>query len=333
MPVDILLNNDAVKTAEVGITSDCGSDALLRLRDRVLTRPVDEFLARPSKRFRAEVVSLSFQIAGGIGEVPNQLADVVEVLHTGSLIIDDVEDNSTHRRNGPTLHRLIGEPLAINAGNWMYFRALEILANLPILQGIMAEVFSRTTTTIRNCHEGQALDLGADVQHLQPQEMEEIVRAITTQKTGGLMAWAAWLGATAADGDEWVVRSLDQFGMRLGTGLQMLNDLAELRASAQLGGRCDDLKNHRVTWPWAWLVQTTSTDVFVELRDALAESRSAHDTRCIAMKLLSHVESAGVAVIRHTLMSAYRELEGHLSIGPALRKLRKIIQRVEYSYA
>ncbi len=87
------------------------------------------------------------------------------------------------------------------------------------------------------------------------------------------MALAAWLGATAARGEESVVVALDEFGMRLGRGLQMINDLAELNATAEQRGRCDDIRNRRVTWPWAWLAQIAATDEYRRLQlDTIGDS-------------------------------------------------------------
>src|SRR5512142_2931568 len=54
-------------------------------------------------------------------QLPAELIGIVEGLHLGSLIIDDIEDESSTRRGGPTLHRQIGVPNALNAGNWLYF--------------------------------------------------------------------------------------------------------------------------------------------------------------------------------------------------------------------
>ena len=81
-----------------------------------LTQPVDEFLRRGGKRFRATLLELAYRIAGGNGNVPTPVLEAVELLHAGSLIIDDIEDGTVERRGGAAMHVKIGVPSAINAG-------------------------------------------------------------------------------------------------------------------------------------------------------------------------------------------------------------------------
>jgi hypothetical protein len=92
--------------------------------------PVHGFLSRPGKRIRACLLQAGFELAGGRGKPPELMLDFVELLHAGSLVIDDIEDDSDSRRGQPTLHRQLGIPIALNAGNWMYFSALEKLTQL-----------------------------------------------------------------------------------------------------------------------------------------------------------------------------------------------------------
>ena len=88
---------------------------------------------------------------------------------------------------------------------------------------------SKVLKTVRTCHEGQALDLSARIDNLAPHSIGPIASRISEQKTGGLMALAAWLGASAADESSRRVReALEAFGFRLGIVLQMLNDMGEL---------------------------------------------------------------------------------------------------------
>ena len=84
---------------------------------------------------------------------------MVEIVHAGSLIVDDIEDDSLERRGAPSLHRLHGLPLALNAGNWMYFWALDLLDQAAADDGggrPHPRVFG---DALYHCHLGQALDL------------------------------------------------------------------------------------------------------------------------------------------------------------------------------
>ena len=88
------------------------------------------------KRFRAALVQWAYEFAGGTGRGPEPVIDAVEMLHAGSLVIDDFEDGSWTRRGQPALHRVIGSARAVNAGNWMYFRALELPAWPTTTRGV-----------------------------------------------------------------------------------------------------------------------------------------------------------------------------------------------------
>ena len=139
-----------------------------RMWDQALNDPVKQFLSRSGKGIRPELVNELFRLSGGTGDAPRAISEAIELLHAGSLIIDDIEDDSIERRGKPTLHREIGIPLALNAGNWMYFQAIDKLATSPFRSRTRHRILARTTRTIRRCHEGQALDLSARVDLLAP---------------------------------------------------------------------------------------------------------------------------------------------------------------------
>ncbi len=240
-----------------------------RLWDEALNNPAEQFLSRCGKRIRAAIVNESFRLAGGDGDAPQQIAEAIELLHAGSLIVDDIEDDSAQRRGRPTLHREIGMPLALNTGNWMYFRSLEKLAEAEIDPKSSHRMLVQVVRTVRRCHEGQALDLSAAVDLLQPSEIRPTALAISRLKTGGLTALSSWLGATAAGANRITRKALGRFGMNVGVCLQMRNDLNELRRFLQGEQRFDDLRNARVTWPWAWAAKTMSKTEMLVLQHRL----------------------------------------------------------------
>jgi hypothetical protein len=101
------------------------------LWERALLGPAREFLRRPGKQFRARLVEACWMLAGGApGNMPAELPLIVELLHAGSLIVDDIEDGSHVRRGAPTLHEIYGTALALNTGNWMYFWPLALIDRL-----------------------------------------------------------------------------------------------------------------------------------------------------------------------------------------------------------
>ncbi|HEU5074747.1 MAG TPA: polyprenyl synthetase family protein, partial [Polyangiaceae bacterium] len=124
-----------------------------------LYEPLREFLSRPSKEFRARLVESCWQLSGGTGAVPHRLASMVEVLHAGSLIVDDIEDASPERRGRPAVHVVHGLSVALNAGNWLYFMAYGLVEQLGLGPHVELGLYRWLSRTMARCHEGQALDL------------------------------------------------------------------------------------------------------------------------------------------------------------------------------
>lgn len=281
-----------------------------RLIDTALHEPASRFLSRCGKRIRAAIIDESFRLAGGQGNAPAKIVDAIELLHAGSLIVDDIQDESQERRGQKSLHLEIGLPLALNAGNWMYFEALEKLCSVSSDFKNKSKTMPRVIRSIRECHEGQALDLYADISCLPLNEFLPTARKVSRLKTGGLTALSSWLGALAAGGSTETLRAVREFGMSVGVCLQMHNDLKELRDFASSGDRWDDLKNRRVTWPWAWAVSWGIDHEVVELREQLVRTQGdMEEARSVARRLVSIVNSRGQALINRRIERSLKVLE------------------------
>jgi geranylgeranyl pyrophosphate synthase len=269
--------------------------------------PVHGFLSRPGKRIRACLLQAGFELAGGRGKPPELMLDFVELLHAGSLVIDDIEDDSDSRRGQPTLHRQLGIPIALNAGNWMYFSALEKLTQLKGPAHRLLSIQRQTIRTIRRCHEGQAIDLSTRADQLTAQDLQVTARQITRLKTGELTGLAARLGACWATSDREKLRRVQRFGIRLGTALQMQNDYQELVRCAVQGQPSDDLTHRRVTWPWAWAAATIPSNRLKKLQASLADESIPRS--CLASTLLSVVKPRAIAAIEGAKNRAIEAIE------------------------
>lgn len=273
------------------------------------------------KRFRATLLERAHAFAGGRSAAPAPIVEAVEMLHAGSLVIDDFEDDSLTRRGQPALHRVIGPARAVNAGNWMYFRALELAAAAWEDPARSATLVGRFITVARQCHEGQAIDLATRVDEVTPRQAQVTALAISRWKTGRLAALAAWCGAHAAEGDPQTLEALAAFGCRMGVCLQMKNDLDELRELLAGSDRCDDLRNRRVTWPWAWAASELSGRQFATWQRRLRQAEEQLAAfRPLAKDLLDATYGRGAAAINVRLDRAIDRLaaatDGAREIGP-----------------
>lgn len=311
-----------------------GSAALSRrIWDRALREPVGEFVDRPGKAFRAALAAKSFELAGGRGGCPERVCAIVEILHAGSLIIDDIEDESSSRRGGPALHRVHGVPLALNAGNWMYFWALSLIGSLGLDRDTELAAYQRAHRTLLCCHHGQGLDLTANVCDLGQAELPSVVAAAAELKTGALMELACLLGAVAAGASAEVMDELAQFGRNVGVALQMLDDVGGLVSEKRCHKGHEDLLLGRPTWPWAWLASELPRERFEELQ-RLAErvQRVELHPEVLARLLLRELRGSGRVRVRRHVHAAFARLESAAPNPAALSDLRAELARLERSY-
>lgn len=298
-----------------------------------LAAPVSSFLATPGKSFRAELVALSFELAGGRGPCPARLSAIVELLHAGSLIIDDIEDASSSRRGAPALHVSHGLPIALNAGNWMYFWALgliEQVATSPELELTMQRWVHRT---LLRCHHGQALDLTSNAYRIPKAELPRLVLASAELKSGALMQLSAVLGALGAGATPALVNELAHFGRSMGVALQMLDDVGGIVSERRCHKGHEDLLLARPTWPWAWLSAELPEADFEQLRQLgrEVEQRELHP-ELLASRVRELLHGSGPLRVRRHVQQAFARLEASVGHRPALRALRSQLRRMEKSY-
>jgi len=190
------------------------------------------------KRLRPVLVQqAAIAIAGALPQGIAQLGAALEMLHTYSLIHDDLPalDNDDLRRGRPTCHKAFGEAIAILAGDALQTRAFEVLAGLespPAATVQIIGLIANAVGTVEGMIGGQVLDIESE--HSKP--TPELVDAIHRAKTGALIrvsvvAGGVYAGAIADD-----VARLDLFGRKAGLAFQIVDDVLDMTVdSAQLG--------------------------------------------------------------------------------------------------
>lgn len=252
-----------------------GTELPDRVWERALLGPARELLSRPGKGFRGRLVEIAWALAGGKnGTVPEELPVIIELIHAGSLIVDDIQDGSKKRRGGPALHQLYPSEVALNTGNWLYFWPLTLLSGdaLGLSASATLELYQRAALALARCHQGQALDLTVEVTELKASEVLAVVETIARLKSGSLMGLAAVAGAIAANASQTTIENIEALGERLGVALQMLDDLGSVTSHRRRDKGLEDLRLRRATWPWGWLAETASAPQFNALRDRAAAS-------------------------------------------------------------
>ncbi len=318
-----------------------GSSSLPRaVWDRALGDVARDILGRPSRQFRARMCELGWRLADGLGEVPALLPALVEIVHAGSLIVDDIEDGSQLRRGDTAVHIVHGLPRTINTGTWMYFWALDLVDRLPSPAATRGRIRHAVAEALHRGHLGQALDLSVSIGRMPRALIYRTVATSTMLKTGALMELAAVAGALAAGASDDSVDALAQFGRRMGLGLQMLDDFGNLTApttDASETKALEDLRNDRPTWPWAHAAVELDAAAFSQLQAsarALSECGDPDGTRAraLAAELRMAVGMKGRRQAALYLDNARGDLRKRIGERHELGLLASEIERLEISY-
>ena len=226
------------------------------------------------KRLRPVLVmQAAVTIAGHLPSGIANLGAAIEMLHTYSLIHDDLPalDNDDLRRGKPTCHKVFGEAIAILAGDALQTRAFEVLANLDAPPAAVVQIIglvANAVGTVDGMIGGQVLDIESEGHKPTPELVESIHRA----KTGALIrvsvvAGGVYAGATADD-----VTRLDLFGRKAGLAFQIVDDVLDMTVdSAHLGKTAGkDLATEKATWPAVFGIEQSQRDAASLIEEAFA---------------------------------------------------------------
>ena len=196
-------------------------------------------LSSPGKRLRPALVLATYRELGGEGDA-SELATAVEVVHTYSLVHDDLPcmDNDDLRRGRPTTHRQFDVPTATEAGFRMVPLSMEILHAGAERLGLSDALGGRIGVELYRAAgatgmiRGQVLDLEAEGRDISLEELIDLHRA----KTGVLIAASVVIGAMAANAGAEEVDAARGFGSEIGLAFQIVDDVLDATAtSAELG--------------------------------------------------------------------------------------------------
>lgn len=322
---------DSAFRDDPGDSPDAEHSRLHPYLDDALLDVLRDFLGRPSKGVRASLVEASWRLAGRAAEeMPAELPILVELLHAGSLMVDDVQDDALTRRGRPSAHRLFGTAKTINAGGWLYFFPLVLTRRLPISEQVRLALLDRINLTVLRCHQGQALDLSTRISQVPAERIGEVVATITRMKTGALMGLSMAMGALAAGASTQQVEHLERFGEQVGTALQMYDDLSGLLCEERAHKAHEDLTGGRPIWPWAWLKEVAGSDVYETLSRADCPDASSRET--LRITLAEHVGEHGRRVARTLIDEACRELREAMGPSDACQEIVDRIHELEAYY-
>lgn len=255
-----------------GINGDLASvESKLRdiARSRVpLIAEIGRYLfQKPGKRIRPALVLLGSRVFGGRAPEKVFLAALVELIHTSSLIHDDIIDNADTRRGKPTLHSKWGPNVTVLLGDHLYIKSisLSLESRLPRVTSILAEASVRMI-------EGEIKEFGANGElGLREKEYLEII----DRKTAALFSASCRLGGILGRAGGAEERALADFGTNLGLCFQMVDDILDYTGQEAVLGKpvLSDLAEGRVTLPLIFALSRKGSGMKDRARSFLADGR------------------------------------------------------------
>jgi len=198
---------------------------------------------RKGKRIRPALVLLSAEAVGGISSSTYRGAALVELLHTATLIHDDVVDEADKRRGWPSINAIWKNKVSVLLGDYVLSRGL-----LLSLEHEDIAFLHSTSTAVKRMSEGELLQIQKT---RQLNTDEETYFQIIGDKTASLLATCCEIGALSATTDKAQVESMQQYGEAIGTAFQIRDDLLDFLGKESTLGKPigGDLKEKKFTLP------------------------------------------------------------------------------------
>lgn len=208
------------------------------------------------KRVRPILSMAAFEAVGGEGDEILPFACALEMIHTYSLIHDDLPalDNDDYRRGQLTCHKVFGEAIGILAGDALLTEAFRLMTNrsmggLSLRDGQMLDVIHEVAQAagMQGMVGGQVLDIESEGKEVDFPTVEYI----HTHKTGALILVSVRAGARLGGGDEAALRALTRYGEGIGLAFQIADDILNVEGKSVLLGKKtgSDLSKGKATYP------------------------------------------------------------------------------------
>jgi len=201
-----------------------------------LSEPIWDFLSRGGKRWRPAMFLLIVKALGGDMDKARDFAALPELVHNGTIIVDDIEDGADTRRGEPSLHLKYGVDTAINSGNAIYFIPLAIIEGNrgKYSDDVLLDMYSIYSKEMINVHMGQVLDIAWHRGEREPVDItEDQYLQMCAYKTGTLARMSAKMAAVLSGADDRQIMALGRFAESIGVAFQIQDDILDVVTSGE----------------------------------------------------------------------------------------------------
>ena len=203
------------------------------------------------KRIRPLLLLMCARATNYKGDYHHSMAVVIELIHTATLLHDDVVDHSATRRGQETANELWGNAPSVLVGDFLYSRAFEIMVEPNSMQ--IMKILSKATNQIS---EGEVLQL-LNIKNAKVSESEYF--EVIERKTACLFKAACQIAGILSESNQNTIGALGSFGMHLGNAFQIIDDTLDYESDSLVMGKeiGDDLSEGKVTLPMIYALENT----------------------------------------------------------------------------
>ena len=246
--------------------------------DVVLIRQVaDYIIGGGGKRLRPALLLLAASACGYRGRDHHVLAAAIEMIHTATLLHDDVVDDSNLRRGHATANAQFGNPASVLVGDFLYSRTFQLMVGVDRMR--VLKIIADATNLIA---EGEVLQL----MHAGDAALDERAYfAVIERKTAKLFEAAGRLGGVLGDASAECEDALARYGLHLGTAFQIMDDVLDYSgAAAEIGKNLgDDLAEGKMTLPLIRALAVGTPDEAAVIRHAVPSDQRSKAKPVIAI--------------------------------------------------
>ncbi|MCD4725606.1 MAG: polyprenyl synthetase family protein [Bacteroidales bacterium] len=263
----------------------------------LLDRVTRFIVKRKGKQMRPLFVFLSAEIAGGVNESTYRGASLVELLHTATLVHDDVVDDSNERRGFFSINALWKNKISVLVGDYLLSKGL-----LLSLDNNDFELLKIVSDAVREMSEGELLQ----IEKARKLDVEEdIYYEIIRKKTASLIASCCACGSYSAGGDKSVTRQMKLFGEKVGMAFQIKDDLFDYQKANNTGKPTGiDIRDKKMTLPLIYLLNNSDRSGKSQIINTIKNHNTDPDK---VSELIKKVIDAGGINYARDKMLKYRE--------------------------
>ena len=274
----------------------------LAVEDDFMKRVVEDIVDSSGKLLRPALALLAF--SAGNNDRKNReeiikVASVIELIHTASLIHDDVIDETILRRHRTTLHARWGDKISVLFGDYLFSRSFAMLCQLG-----HSEIVSALANTISLICEGELKQISRAYDW---DLSEEDYLSIIKKKTASLFSFSCLSGAHLGKVEAIEIKALVNYGLNFGVAFQMIDDCLDFVGDEKAMGKSlgSDLRRGKMTLPLIYLLSSTPQEVRKEIVESISRERSDaiillikemlqeyHVIQCCLKRIIQYMERA-----------------------------------------